>query len=216
MNRFTDRPSCSSIPSTRPLELILDLPSTLSSVPPVSAVRGTIILASTRALRELELFEQYRIHLLETSATAVLGVTAGEWVSLEVATAHYRACEELQLTPSLQLEVGFRAGKRALGTMLGTAMRLSRFAGATPWTIVQGADRIWNRAYEGGALRIYRAGETEALVEVHKNSLMTNLEFCRNSFRGFCVALYELVSERMSCRVLNVTPQEVQYRVVWR
>jgi hypothetical protein len=133
-----------------------------------------------------------------------------------VATAHYRACEELRLTPSLQLEVGFRAGKWAIGTMLGTAMRLSRFAGATPWTIIQGADRIWNRAYEGGAMRIFRAGENEALVETHKNPLLTNLEFCRNSYRGFCLALYGLVTERMSCRVLNILPQEVHYRVVWR
>jgi hypothetical protein len=166
-------------------------------------------------LRELDLFESYRAQLPAASAKDVLGVTAGAWLPLELAAMHYRACDDLRLTPSQQMEVGLSAGKRAIGTMLGTAMRLSRVAGATPWTLIRGGDRIWNRAYDGGAMRIYRAGESEAIIEAHKNSLMVDLEFCRNSFRGFCLSLYGLVSERMSVRVLSVGSQEVKYRAVW-
>lgn len=204
------------MPPGRSLELVLDLSCSVSSLPQVTAVRGSVILASLHALRQLDLFDSYRACLPEPQAKDVLGVTAGAWLTLDLAHAHYRACDQLQLTPSLQYEVGLCAGRRAIGTMLGTAMRLSRLAGATPWTLIKGGDRIWNRAYEGGGMRIFRGGESDALIEAHKNSLMVELEFCRNSFRGFCVALYGLVSERMSVRVLSVGRDEVRYRAVWK
>ncbi len=198
------------------LPVELDLPCEVSALPPVRAVRGTVILSSIHALRELELFEAYRAQLPEQLAPSILQAVPGTWLPLELARTHYVACQSLHLSPNLEMEVGLRSGKKSIGAMLGTAVRLSRVAGATPWTLIRGGDRVWNRAYDGGAMRIYRVGESEAFVETHKNPLMVELEFCRNSFRGFCLALYGLVSERMSFRVFNVLNDVVQYRVLWK
>lgn len=168
------------------------------------------------ALRELHLFEEYRAHLTDSIAPTVLGTTAAIWVPLEIASAHYEACSALNLGPSMQVEVGRLAGKKACGAMLGTAVRLSRFAGATPWTLMKGADRIWNRAYEGGGMRITKLGDTDARVEAHGNPLFTQLLFCRNSFRGFCLALYGLLSEHMTLREIRTNSNQSDFRVFWK
>lgn len=204
------------LPAVETLEVALELPADPGILPPVTAVRGTVILSSVQALREADLYDRYLDRIPQRFAAEVLGVIAGGWVPLELAWAHYRACDDLGLAPSVQVEIGRRAGKKATGTMLGTAVKLSRFTGATPWTLMKGGHRIWNRAYDGGGMRIFRVAPTEALVEAHKNPLLNELEFCRNSFRGFCLALYGLVSRRMSMRVVAKIRDGVVYRVVWQ
>jgi hypothetical protein len=210
---------CGAETSVRPApreSLVLELPCGLSLLPPVQAVRGTVILCSLLALRELGVFDQYRLHLSKEQVADILGILARAWVPLELASAHYLACDALGLSPTEQMEVGLLAGKRALGTMLGTAMQLSRQDGATPWSLIEGGNRVWKRAFHGGGLRVTRIGEMEALAEVHKNSLVTSIEYCRNSFRGFWMALHGHVMERMSVRVVYVGLSEVHYRIMWR
>jgi hypothetical protein len=196
--------------------VVLELPRAARELEPVHGVRGTVLLSSMFALRELGLFDDYRKRLADAAASDVLGVMAGAWAPLETAFAHYRACEAIGLNPSTQLEIGKIAGKRACGAMLGTAVRFSRFAGATPWTLMRGGDRIWKRAYDGGGMRILRVGDRDALVETYKNPLLLELAFCRNSFRGFCVALYGLVSDQISMREARVTRDQVDFRATWK
>ena len=195
---------------------MLELPQAPHNLPAVSGVRGTVILSSLYALRALGHFEAYRRLLPENVAVEVLGALPTGWLPIELAAAHYRACEALELAPATQIEVGKVAGKHACGAMLGTAVRLSRFVGATPWTLMMGGDRIWKRAYEGGGLRILRLEERVAQIEVYRNPLFRELGFSRASFCGFCIALYGLVSQDMTFREGRVGPERVEFRVTWR
>ncbi len=211
----------SSEPSERRARLsdapvVVALPCRKELVSSVVAVRGTVLLASIHALREQGCFDAYRQHLDKESAAKVLSIVPGEWVAIEESFAHYRACEALQAHPSEQLAVGRCAGAKVIGTMLGTAVRLSNMIGATPWLLLKGADRIWNRAYNGGGIRVLKLGPNDALVEAHANPLLCQLAFCRNSFRGFVLSLYGSLNQQISIREAEVTARCVSFRLVWK
>ena len=195
---------------------MLELPRPVAQLTPTTAVRGTVILSSLYALRTLGLFDRYREVLGDSAAPQVLGVVPGTWVPLEIGFAHYRACDALRLEVARQVEVGSVSGKRSLGAMLGTAVRLSRFVGSTPWTLLEGGNRIWARAYQGGGLRVLRIDERSAIIEVHKNPMFGELAFSRNSVCGFSVALYGLVSQEMAVREVRVTPDRVDLKATWK
>src|SRR5690348_2644577 len=58
-----------------------------------TAVRSTVVVTSLRALRSRGHFERY-LELLDTSyRDPMLALTAGTWLPIDAALAHYTACE---------------------------------------------------------------------------------------------------------------------------
>jgi hypothetical protein len=181
-----------------PRELFVDFPVPLAAVRPISAQRSTTVLAEIGSLREMGCFDAYR-RFLGPGGAPLLDTIAGTWVPMPLLTAHYDACSQLGLSPADQLDFGIRSARRVLGTLLGTAVKLARTAGATPWTLFENIGRVWSRGYDGGALRVQRFGPKDALVEIAGNPLFA-YPFFRNGFRGYGVEVIGQFCTRITVR----------------
>jgi hypothetical protein len=121
------------------------------------------------------------------------------WLPMEVARAHYTACDALQLSNEELVDIGAGATRRANATMLAFAVRAARNAGVTPWAILAQVGRIWDRTSMGGGVAVFKLGPKEARVEVVGYPL-AYLRYNRITFRGIIGAVVELFCQKAYVR----------------
>jgi hypothetical protein len=63
----------------------------------VLQVRGSLVASSLQTLRELDLFPRYLALLDKDKHEPILFALASSWLPLELAMAHYGACEAMAL-----------------------------------------------------------------------------------------------------------------------
>ena len=147
-------------------EVFLDFPYPRAQVTPVLSFRTTWLASSLAALRTQGLLERYRAVLPVAFHDAVFGAVAGQWAAIQVAEAHYAACDRLELDRALLRVIGTDVNRRVHGTVLSTLLKLARTGGITPWAVLGQLQRLWERTWSGGGVRVLRVGPKDAIVEV--------------------------------------------------
>jgi hypothetical protein len=201
-----------------PEEVLVAFPDGVSRerVPVATSFRSTWLSSSLRALKERGLMDRYLAALPQEHHEAVLTTVAGVWLPTAVATAHYQACDALGLPEAEQIAIGAEVGRHAQGSVLGTAVRLARDAGVTPWTILTRFPQVWGRIWQGGGVAIYRLGPKDARVEI-AGWPCARIPYLRIAMQGVVGGLIELF-----CRKAYVTPlsrlcglNTLAYRISW-
>jgi len=160
-------------------EVLISLPASPSAV---TSIRSTLIQSSLNTLRKRGHFERYCLLVSPQHKTALLETLAPEWLALEVAVAHYVACDALGLPGQELHDIGEDVGDRIQGTFISTLVRRTRTVGLTPWVVVGQIQRLWERLILGGAVGLTRTGPRDCTVETQ------NLDLCRYSYfrAAFC------------------------------
>lgn len=180
-------------------ELILDYPKPLE---PVTAIRSTLITSSTTSLRERGLFERYDALQISPHRDKILNAVAGEWLPLEVALAHYRACDALGLSESEQLAIGKDVSRRIHETFLNLVVKAARGVGMTPWILLPRGNTMNSRLCIGGGVRIWKLAEKSVRVELaHMPQLA--IPYVRNGLVGLYAAAIELLAENVTARIVK-------------
>ena len=135
--------------------------------PTVKHVRSTLISSSVQTLRENNLFDRYLSSLPKQYHDAILLTIAPTWMPVEVAMAHYGACDALSLADGDLERIGESVSGRIMGTFLGTIVRSSRNVGATPLIPLRQYDRLWSRLMSGGSCIVKQTGPKDAVVQSH-------------------------------------------------
>ena len=164
-------------------------------VPPLQTVRSTLIQSSITALRNHGYHERYLGNLAPQHKERIIGSLAPEWLPLEVALAHYDACDALGLSDSEVCRLGEEVGERVQGTFLGTLLRGARTIGLSPWTPLGQAPRLWERIFQGGAIAIYKRGPKDAQIELREMTLARHAYF-RSAIRGVLTAGHRVCGGR--------------------
>lgn len=175
-------------------EMVLALPEPIERL---RNVRSTILVASVGNIRASGYFDEYVRHVPEQHRAPLFETIAGMWVPLESALAHYAACDALNLPESSQVEFGKRSVERVGQSMVGTAIRMAKQVGATPWTFIPHIQRFWARGYDGGGLAAYKLGPKEGRLDLVECALCESA-FFRRALRGwvthmillFCSTVY--------------------------
>jgi hypothetical protein len=155
----------------------------LSATPlPVRAIRSTLIQSSLNTLRKRGHFERYAQLVSPQYKTTLLETLAPEWLPLDMAAAHYAACDALELSQQELVDIGEDVGERIQGTFISTLVRKARTVGLNPWVVLGQFERLWGRLIEGGAVGLTRTGPKDGTVDAR------NLPLCQyNYFRvAFC------------------------------
>jgi hypothetical protein len=147
-------------------QVFLPFPTSRDRVRDSTHVRSTWLSSSLIALRERGRFDSYLVALPRQYHAPVLESVAGVWLTMDVAIAHYRACDALGLSPREMREIGLEVTQKVHGTSLALAIRLAKQAGVTPWTILAQLQRLWDRTWQGGGVEIQKQGPKEAIIEV--------------------------------------------------
>jgi hypothetical protein len=183
------------------------VPATPSA--PLSRVKSTLLVASLRRLREMGREADYLSALPSEHREAIVESVAGSWVGVEVALAHYEACEALGLTDSEQVDVGRLVGERLRGTLLGTVVRMAKEGGMTPWAVIPHFPRLWSRLFGGSTLSAWKVGPKEARLECAAMPLV-DVRYFRNALRGQAQGLIDLF-----CARSYVTPIHGRNGIGW-
>ena len=112
--------------------------------------RSTLVASSMASLRQHSLFERYRQLLSPAHREVVLSTVAGVWLPMDLARAHYEACEALGLSMQEQVGIGMEVSAKIHATLLGTVVRMARQAGVTPWLLLSRGHQMYSRLFQGG------------------------------------------------------------------
>lgn len=194
-------------------ETILPFPE---KIEPLRNVRSTIIIAGVANVKLWGRFDDYEKHIPQEHRATLLEAVAGGWVHVDAAFAHYRACEALGFAASEQAAFGKKSLERIGETMVGTAFRLARKAGATPWLLLPQIHRFWSRAYDGGGVAVYKIGPKDARLDLVDFSLC-EFPFYRRALGAWVDGLVSLFSSRVFVKEGRAPdgPHSLSLRAQW-
>jgi hypothetical protein len=185
-------------------EVILPLPPAFG---PLKGIRSTLLISSYAAVRESGRGDAYLAVLAQSYRKTIVEAVAGTWIPIEVAVAHYDACNSVGFTTEEQVKIGRQIGERMHGTLLGTVVRMAKEAGVTPWTVIPQFQRFWNRAYDGGGIYAVKVGPKEVLISVQK-AVIADCAYWRSALCGTTMGVLDLF-----CRKSYMTERTAKGRV---
>jgi hypothetical protein len=198
-------------------EVVVPLPSPRSLAPRATKVRGSWMLSSRRALREAGLLDAYVSYLPPEVDGVLRAPSPAEWLPMEVALAHYTACDKLDLPTTQLVTMGATAVRFGHAKVIDVVAKLVTGAGvATPWTVFEHAQRFWDRTFVGGAVGVARLGPKEAQIEV-AGWPCAAFRYTRIACRGVLSGTAEVFCEKAYVREVEslCTPLSLGYRIGW-
>jgi hypothetical protein len=183
---------------------------------PLRRVRSTLLVASYRNLVALGRDGEYKTALPLQHHGTILEAVAGTWVELDVAVAHYRACDTLGLTPEQQVDIGRGVGQNLRGTLAGTVVQMSKKAGLEPWTVIETMPRFWGRLFEGSAIVGWKIGPKDVRIDTLQMPLV-DFAYFRNALRGQLMGMVDLFCTRSFANPSSTrfSPGTYSLRVQW-
>jgi hypothetical protein len=180
-------------------EVVVALPIPRERIHPATEVRSTLLCASLSALDKHGMLARYRSELDPSFESTMFSLTAGHWVPVDIAVKHYEACNRLRLEHDVIEDIGNSVGQRIQKSVLNVLVRISREAGATPWTALAQVPRLNDLTWRGGAFEIVKVGPKDARLEwVGQPCAAT--DYYRTSFCGFVRGLLDLFCQRSYVR----------------
>ena len=163
---------------------------------PLMAVRNTVLQASLGELREAGYFERYASNIAPSVLQELSSNLAPSWVPIELADAHYEACDRMGLNAEELQRIGHAVGVRVRQTSIVVADNRTSNAPVDVWTIVGQLHRVWKRVYQGGSVQIVKIGPREELIELRGHSLYRHPYFRFGSLAAITAA-HEAVGARI-------------------
>jgi hypothetical protein len=185
-------------------------------VDPVVKVRSTLLASSLMVLRERGLTDDYMKALPHELHPTILNIVPGQWLEVDIAMAHYAACDKLARPVDEQFAAGWAVADRIQKSVLGTLVRVAKGVGVTPWMGLEYFQRLWDRLLLGGSGAVYRLGPKEARVEIH-GVPMVQFAWFRNGWRGMFGGSGQLFANRVYIHEITryTTGTETAFRVSW-
>jgi hypothetical protein len=111
--------------------------------------------------------------------------------------AHYAAIDGLHVPSSTAFAMGNEIQSHAQSLVAQVAVRMSREAGVTPWTVFGQARKFWDRTWRGGDLQITKLGPKEGEIDLVGWTVASS-PYVHHSMRGviegiaapFCTRIY--------------------------
>lgn len=148
---------------------------------PLSAVRRMLVHSSISELQQLGVYERY-CELVDRAALARINQLIGPgWMPVELALAHYDACDQLRLSDAIVTAAGVRAGENLSSALLVAGLGVQD---RSPWSFIGAFSRMGRRIYEGGSAQYVKLGEKILEIEHVRNPLFS-FHYYRVAHGGF-------------------------------
>ena len=195
-------------------EIVSELPPPPSLARPITRVRSTIVTSSLAALRERGHMDAYTAALDPKSRELLLTTIAGTWLPMELAMAHYDACEKLGLPHDEVFAIGSAVGKQIHSNVLHLVRSVANGVGVTPWTAAARYDAFWTRLFDGGGFRMLKVGPKEGLTEFTQIP-MAHVAYFRSAFCGVNTIGISLFTKKAYVRVVGTAKDAFTVRWSW-
>jgi len=182
----------------------------------VTQVRGSLIVSSLQTLRELGFLDAYLARLPKARHEQVLFVLASSWLPMDLALAHYGACEAMDLSSSELDAIGQHVSARIMGTFLGTLMRSSRQLGssASPLIPLRQYHRLWERLLLGGGCTVRSSGLKDASIE-SRGIPMLRYRYFRIAYTGLIRGAGLMFAKTVYTRIRSASDDTLMIDASW-
>jgi hypothetical protein len=184
-------------------EIVCPFPALPEAIGELSHVRGTLLASSMQSLRSRGLFDRYSALLADSHRDRVLNSVAGEWLTTEIALAHYTACDALRLSVEDQIGMGRDVSRRTHETFLGLIVKMARGVGVTPWVVFPKINSLYMRIFRGGGIQITRLSPKDAKVQTVGLSPLS-ISYFRNAYLGMYEAGVGMFAANVQVRALSL------------
>jgi hypothetical protein len=192
------------------------LPFRTSPITPISEVRSTLIMAGIQSLRAQGLFAPYSAALSADMRERILGMAAGNWVSVDLAVAHYGAMQQLDIDAATIQAIGEDVASRTWKHILAPVFARAKRIGPDVWQALGHAQETVILNWRGGDVRIFKEGPTQAHYE-WAGQPCASVPYFVTSFAAFMRALIKLFSADAYSRVVpeQSSPTTISLRLSW-
>lgn len=183
---------------------------------PVTAVKHVALTMSLTQLQESGYYERYVQQVDPEVLKQLHSGLAMAWTPVELALAHYQACENMMLTNEQLAALGKGVGTRISETTLVVSPK-SREGGADLWKELDSVHRMWARLNQGGSAQVTRLGPNEMLLEL-RGFKLPRFRYYRQAQVTFICSAFAATGVRMtSARLVRYSAprDEVSYRFAW-
>jgi hypothetical protein len=142
-----------------------------------------LLQSSLHALREFGLYERWSAQIGRAERELIVEAIVPVWLPVDVAMAHYEACDRLQVDEAQQVLIGASVGARVQSALLTTAARLARNMGVTPDVAARCFSPLWARLFQGGSLQIEQVGPKDLTLEF-RQSVLPRCPYFRRTLCG--------------------------------
>jgi hypothetical protein len=197
-------------------EELLDAEGDLRAPREVDAMRGTIIVSTFRWLRERDLEQRYREALEPSARTTLFEASAMDWIPMSFGLAHYAALDAMSLSHELCIALGGDVSHAINGAFLNTVARLAGNLGASPFTPLARAAKVYARNFRGGAIAVFRVAPNEARFEVRGAPMARSRVHCdtiEGSLLDGCAPFAS--TAKVSEITASKSPTSYAYRIRW-
>jgi hypothetical protein len=187
------------------------------SVGPLTAVRRVLIQSSLASLQDLGHFDRYRAAIEPDILAQLTDAIGPGWVPVELALAHYRACDALKLNATEMSLLGGRVGERVQSALLVLSKSMVDQPALAPWPAMSAFARMRRRMLQGSSSEYVKVSHTELLIEILDNVLL-GVPYYRGAFASWlCAALRGLGVEVTTARISSYRKDgmAVEIRLSW-
>jgi len=157
---------------------------------PLTAIRRVIVHSSVGELKERGLFPTYSKLAGDALVREITDSIGPGWLPIELALAHYRACDDLNLSDATLHQLGERSCEKVKGTLFPVEAQAVRGAAEQDvWAGAAALARMGRRIYEGGSAQYTRVGPSELAIE-HVNNSLFSVRYYRVAHVGFLTAAF--------------------------
>ena len=184
---------------------------------PTTAIKNALLQASLAQLRAKGLYERYAAIVPPAVPQQILSSLAMSWMPIELAVAHYGACEGMMLAAEQATEVGAGVGERVQETSLSAAAKKTREPTADVWSNLGTLYRVWARHYQGGSIQIVKLGPSDMVIQ-QRGFVLTQYRYYRQGQLAVFRAYFEAVGLHVtSVKLVSYSPtrDEVSIRITW-
>jgi hypothetical protein len=184
---------------------------------PVTALRNALLQSSLAGLREHGFFERYSQHMPAADLQELTSNLGPSWVSVDLAHAHYGACDTMKLSAEELDAIGKSVGERVRDTSIVVAGSKNREEAFDVWASIRQLHRVWNRIYKGGSVQITKLKATEQLIHFRGFSL-NKYHYFRHANLAAIEAVHEAVGVHVESAKMvryDSSTQDVIIHLTW-
>lgn len=186
-------------------------------VRPTTAVKYALLHSSLKKLEELGFLHRYMQLADPQVVEQVRSGLPSAWAAIELAHAHYGACDELALSADELSRIGWWVGDSVQATMLVSTAKKTRAADFEVWSAVGQLHRMWARLYQGGSVQVVKLGPKKKLLEI-KGFTLNRHRYFRHAQLAALAATYAAVGNQVdSVKIVHYhgATDELQIGISW-
>jgi hypothetical protein len=132
---------------------------------PLTAVRNIVIQSSIAQLKAKGHYERYCDFIEAEVREDLVSRIAPSWIPLELAVAHYEACDNLNLTLDELNALGTAVGAQVSDVALVSRAKKVQDRILATSTVLSQLHRMWPRVYQGGSVQVLLVASKDLLIE---------------------------------------------------